>query len=102
MGMYRHRMPDREIQMTKALAHEEAAQLDAERNNVVELRSETLTAAQYWEAQASMWHENYKEAIRHEEEARRYKDALLRIKGGGYGTKERVRQIIKRALMEDE
>ncbi len=101
MGMYRHRMPDREIQMAKDWTHEEAAKIDAE-NNVVELRGETITAAQYWEAQASMWHENYKEAIRHEDEARRYKDALLRIKGGGYGTKERVRQIIMRALGEKE
>lgn len=37
-----------------------------------------IDAAKYWEAQASMWHENYKEAMAHEEEARRYKLALAR------------------------
>lgn len=58
--------------------------------------------AEYWEAQASMWHENYKEAIRYEDEARRFRDALLRIKAGGYGTKERVRLIIARALDKTE
>lgn len=77
MGMYRQRMPDRE-------------------------QASEMSRADYWEAQASMWHECYKEALRHEDEARRYKDALLRIKGGGYGTKERVRQIIMRALGEDK
>ena len=57
-----------------------------------------LTPAQYWEAQASMWHENYKEAMAHEEEARRYKVALERIRDSGYGTKERIRLIIAKAL----
>jgi hypothetical protein len=47
-----------------------------------------------------MWHENYKEAMAHEEEARRYKIALERIRDSGYGTKERIRQIIKKALGE--
>jgi hypothetical protein len=59
-----------------------------------------LDKAKYWEAQASMWHENYKEAMRHEEEARRYKLALERISDSGYGTKERIRLIIKKALGE--
>jgi len=61
---------------------------------------EKIDAAKYWEAQASMWHENYKEAMRHEEEARRYKLALERIRDSGYGTKERIRLIIKKALGE--
>jgi hypothetical protein len=37
MGMYRNRMPDREI-------------------------SAEMTKADYWEVQADMWHQNYKEA----------------------------------------
>jgi hypothetical protein len=36
-------------------------------------------SAKYWEAQASMWHEKYRDALRHEEDAKRYRDALLRI-----------------------
>lgn len=59
-----------------------------------------LDAAKYWEAQASMWHQNYKEAMAHEEEARRYRIALERIRDSGYGTKERIRLIIKKALGE--
>ena len=47
-----------------------------------------------------MWHENYKEAMAHEEEARRYKIALERIRDSGYGTKERIRLIIMKALGE--
>lgn len=61
-----------------------------------------LTPAQYWEAQASMWHENYKESMAYEEKARRYKVALERIRDSGYGTKERIRLIIKKALEEKE
>ena len=38
MGMYRHKMPDREL-------------------------SEEMTKADYWEVQADMWHQNYKEAV---------------------------------------
>jgi hypothetical protein len=60
-----------------------------------------LDPAKYWEAQASMWHENYKEAMAHEEEARRYRIALERIRDSGYGTKERVRQIIIKTLGEN-
>jgi hypothetical protein len=37
MGMYRNRMPDREV-------------------------SAEMTKADYWEVQADMWHQNYKEA----------------------------------------
>jgi hypothetical protein len=59
-----------------------------------------LDPAQYWEAQASMWHDNYRKAMWHEEEARRYKIALERIRDSGYGTKERVRLIILKALGE--
>ena len=37
MGMYRHKMPDREI-------------------------SKEMEKANFWEAEADMWHQNYKEA----------------------------------------
>ena len=41
---------------------------------VERLRNEPeLTSAQYWEAQASMWHENYKEAA---DEIERLREAL--------------------------
>jgi hypothetical protein len=63
-------------------------------------QSSEMSRADYWEAQASMWHENYKEAMAHEEKARRYKVALERIRDCGYGTKERVRQIVIKALGE--
>jgi hypothetical protein len=55
-------------------------------------------SAKYWEAQASMWHEKYRDALRHEDDAKRYRDALLRIKDLSYGTKERLRLIVTRAL----
>jgi hypothetical protein len=58
-------------------------------------------SAKYWEAQASMWHEKYRDALRHEEDAKRYRDALLRIKDLSYGTKERLRFIVTRALQVD-
>jgi len=45
MGMYRQRMPDREI-------------------------SAEMTKADYWEVQADMWHQNYKEAVNEIEQLR--------------------------------
>ncbi len=48
--------------------------------------------------QASMWHEKYKDAMRHEDDAKRYREALLRIKDGYGITKERLRLIVTRAL----
>jgi len=48
MGMYRQRMPDREL-------------------------SEEMTKADYWEVQADMWHQNYKEAAN---EIERLREAL--------------------------
>lgn len=59
-------------------------------------------SAKYWEAQASMWHEKYKDAMRHEDDAKRYRDALLRIKDGYGITKERLRFIVARALEQVE
>jgi hypothetical protein len=45
MGMYRQRMPDREV-------------------------SAEMTKADYWEVQADMWHQNYKEAVNEIEQLR--------------------------------
>ncbi len=55
----------------------------------------TINVADYWEAQAEMWQENYKDA---ESEAKRYKDALLKI----YEENERIRNIVLKALGEEE
>ena len=63
MGMYRHKMPDRELseEMTKA---------------------DNYTGASYWEVQAYMWHQNYKEAIndveRLFEQAHSYNENVLK------------------------
>jgi len=51
MGMYRNRMPDREV-------------------------SEEMTKADYWEVQADMWHQNYKEAS---DEVERLRRVLLTV-----------------------
>ena len=51
MGMYRQRMPDREV-------------------------SAEMTKADYWEVQADMWHENYKEAA---DEIERLRGVLLTV-----------------------
>lgn len=56
MGMYRQRMPDREI-------------------------SAEMTKADYWEVQADMWHQNYKEAA---DEIERLREAL-RLAGDRVG-----------------
>lgn len=51
MGMYRHKMPDREL-------------------------SEEMTKADYWEVQADMWHQNYKEAA---DEIERLREVLVEL-----------------------
>ena len=43
---------------------------------------EIINRAEYWEVQASMWHENYKSVMRFEREAEKYRDALERIAKG--------------------
>lgn len=43
-----------------------------------------VSAAQYWEAQAAMWHENYKGLMAIEEEHRRFKAALRKIADANY------------------
>lgn len=57
---------------------------------------EGATAAQYWEAQAEMWHENYKGLMAIEAEHRRFKDALEKIATGANGPRCQV--IAKKAL----
>jgi hypothetical protein len=59
-----------------------------------------LDPAEYWEAQASMWHENYKEALEHEGPARRFREVLEQIANGRY-TAERVRQMAIKALARE-
>jgi hypothetical protein len=59
-----------------------------------------LDPAKYWEAQASMWHENYKEAVVHEGPARRFREVLEEIAKGRY-TAERVRQMAIKALARE-
>ena len=51
MGMYRNRMPDREM-------------------------SAEMTKADYWEVQADMWHQNWKEA---DDEIERLRQVLRQI-----------------------
>lgn len=56
-----------------------------------------LTPAQYWEAQASMWHENYKELKQADMLARRYREALENIaKGVHHGP--RCHALARKAL----
>lgn len=75
MGMYRHKMPDRE-------------------------QSSEMSRADYWEAQASMWHENYKEAVVHEGPAMRFREVLETMAKGCY-TAERMRQMAIKALARE-
>lgn len=56
-----------------------------------------LTPAQYWEAQASMWHENYKDALKYELDHAMFLDALERIATGKW-TAERAKHIALKAL----
>jgi hypothetical protein len=85
--------------MAKDWTQEEAAKIDAEdeANNVVNLRKDTITAAQYWEAQASMWHENYKDALKYELDHATFMEALDRI-ATGRPTALRAKHIALKAL----
>lgn len=84
--------------MAKDWTQEEASKIDAEdaAKNVVNLR-DTITAAQYWEAQASMWHENYKDALKYELDHATFKEALERL-ATGKATAECAKQIALKAL----
>ncbi len=58
------------------------------------------SSAQYWEAQAMMWHDKYKAVLAIETDCHRYRMALERLAGvSNEGlTKERVRLIVRKAL----
>jgi len=56
-----------------------------------------LTPAQYWETQAFMWHENYKDALKYELDHATFLEALERIATGKWTT-ERAKQIATKAL----
>lgn len=56
-----------------------------------------ISAAQYWEAQAEMWHENYKGLMAIEAEHRRFKEALERMAAGTFNG-PRCQAIAKKAL----
>ena len=59
-----------------------------------------ISAAQYWEAQAEMWHENYKGLMAIDAEHRRFKEALERIASGMNGPRSQA--IAKKALGASE
>jgi len=78
MGMYRNRMPDREL-------------------------SAEMTKADYWEVQADMWHQNYKEAA---DEIERLREALKKIADfdlyGDYSNAYAIPEIAREALKDGE
>jgi len=61
------------------------------------MEEKELTAAQYWEAQASMWHENYKDALKYELDHATFKEALERLTSGKWPA-DRARLIAEKAL----
>lgn len=61
------------------------------------MQEKELTAAQYWEAQASMWHENYKDALKYELDHATFKEALERLASGKWPA-DRARLIAEKAL----
>ena len=60
MGMYRNRMPDREM-------------------------SAEMTKADYWEVQADMWHQNYKEAVNETVQLREALREIYEVYAGSEG-----------------
>jgi hypothetical protein len=61
------------------------------------MEEKELTAAQYWEAQASMWHENYKDALKYELDHAAFMEALERLASGKWAA-DRGRAIARKAL----
>ena len=61
------------------------------------MEEKELTAAQYWEAHASMWHENYKDALKYELDHATFKEALERLASGKW-TADRGRAIARKVL----
>ena len=73
MGMYRHKMPDREL-------------------------SEEMTKADYWEVQADMWHQNYKEAVDTIEQLRKVLLTVLEACEDVNSPDQKVRKEITRTV----
>ena len=72
MGMYRHKMPDREI-------------------------SKEMERANFWEAEADMWHQNYKNATDEIEQLRKILEDVLETSGEQipYGTVKAILSALK-------
>ena len=79
--------------MAKDWTQEEVKWMEKENAGV----KQELTSAEYWEAQASMWHENYKDALKYELDHATFKEALERL-ASGKATAERAKQIALKAL----
>ena len=75
MGMYRHKMPDREL-------------------------SEEMTKADYWEVQADMWHQNYKEAADEIVKLRKVLQQITELSPFKFNTGHASLQYITQMLVE--
>ena len=77
MGMYRQRMPDREV-------------------------SAEMTKADYWEVQADMWHQNYKEAVNETVQLRGALTEIADMINTHNGNGDIMQEIAREALKEKE
>ena len=77
MGMYRNRMPDREM-------------------------SAEMTKADYWEVQADMWHQNYKEAVNETVQLRGALTEIADMINTHNGNGDIMQEIAREALKEKE
>jgi len=77
MGMYRNRMPDREV-------------------------SAEMTKADYWEVQADMWHQNYKEAVNETVQLRGALTEIAYMINTHNGNGDIMQEIAREALKEKE
>ena len=74
MGMYRNRMPDREV-------------------------SAEMTKADYWEVQADMWHQNWKEA---DDEIEKLREALRSIASNTCCDRCQEAALVARAALKEK
>jgi len=56
-----------------------------------------MIPAEYWQTQASEWHERYKEALKYELDHAAFKEALERLASGKW-TADRGRAIAQKVL----
>jgi hypothetical protein len=75
MGMYRNRMPDREV-------------------------SEAMTKADYWEVQADMWHQTWKEADDEIEQLRKDKQLGFELMDTFVKENNRLKQVLQQIAEE--